>query len=263
MSEKWLVVRQAALDGVGVNRGSVIEVNDGMVLINGTEYKGTIKYDHMKMANRRYESNPISVPYDKELAEKIAGDIQAASAAKKIVRATEKMKVIHCDEDLMEPVDCKDTQIGKNKQAAVDRARVGKKAEGHKLEIIRGDESVEERIAELNKKNDIASLAERARLKETNKAKMPIVHDDSLGMAVGEKTVSRNAGQQFGPKEGAARVASAESSKRKPGPKPGSKRTEGAAKPGPKPKATPAADKDAEIAALKARLAALESGKGE
>jgi hypothetical protein len=103
------------------------------------------------------------------------------------------MKIVKSDEDLTEPIDIKDTQISKRNQEIKEAQR--KKVKSDKLEIVRGDETVEERIARLKDKTDISSMAERTRLMASGPAKMPIVKDDSLGASVGKHNIPLNAGQ--------------------------------------------------------------------
>jgi hypothetical protein len=109
------------------------------------------------------------------------------------------MKVIKSDEDLVEPIDITDTQISKRNNEAKEAARQKHKSE--KMEIIKGDETVEERLAALKDKTDINSIAERVRLKGQLPPKMPVVHDDSLGTGVSQRTTTLNAGQPLPSRE--------------------------------------------------------------
>lgn len=116
------------------------------------------------------------------------------------IKSEDKLQVIKSDADLNEEIDISSTKVSKVNQAARDANRDRVKRDG--MEIIRGDETVEERIASLKGKTDIGSIAERARLKASGAVKMPVVKDDSLGAGfTGKNAVSMNAGQNLPSRE--------------------------------------------------------------
>ena len=130
----------------------------------------------------------------------------------KQLRPDQQMQVIKSDQDLSEEIDIRATQVSKVAAAAKEEAR--NHVKNHGMEIIRGDESVEDRIASLRGKNDLGSIAERARLKASGATRMQIVKDDSLGAGFGGKNaISMNAGQHLPSREEAdARKGDAEAS---------------------------------------------------
>lgn len=173
--------------------GAVIEVDSvkGKLVIDGRRFDDVRDLDILK---RQAVKNPLKswiVPFSEEALEDIRSGITAPRTAKK-TKPGENMEVVKSDEDSHDDIDISGTQVSKRKAEAKDFHK--KDVKSNKMEIIRGDETVEERIASLKGKNDAASIGERARLKAQG-VKMPVVQDDSLGMGVSPKTMAMNAGQ--------------------------------------------------------------------
>lgn len=261
--------------GVGtISIGVIIERTPDGIDIDGRLIAETAWFDKLIAMSERKPHAPVLVPYSAGIAEKLRNRPLPESVAKRKKPVKNSMKVVKSDEDLTEPIDIRSTQVGKNKQSEKEASREAKKSKD--LPIIRGDESVEERLEALKGKTDIASIEERANLKA--KLKMPIVYDDSLGASVPAGTVALNAGKlknkptseyRGTPKTGAAvaskgaKTASSKSSSdsgtskssvkkaspkgSKPGPKPGSKRR----------------SLDERIAEARRKLEKLEAEKGE
>ena len=129
------------------------------------------------------------------------------------------------------------------------------------MPIIRGDETVEERLAALKDKTDINSMAERVRLKQAG-TKMPIVQDDSLGTGVSRTATPLNAGQTLPTRE----VVEAKSEEAKA--MADARKKEAETKRKQEPEAVVGiemgendsdASKEDEIATLKAKIASLEA----
>ena len=177
--------------------GAIIEHDEtnNRLIIDGRIFNDTRDLEILKRQAEKNPLNPWIVPYTKTSAAKAKseGEIpQVVSEKKKPVRM---LQVIKSDSDLTEEIDVRDTQISKKTAARKEEERNRVKAT--KLEIVQGDQSVEDRIAELKGKTDASAIAERARLKAMKPAAMPIVQDDSLGTSVGRAEISMNAGQSL------------------------------------------------------------------
>lgn len=199
MSEKYILTVKAGLHFGHIKEtfsaGVVIEQDTAAktLTIDGRKFEDMRDMDILKRQAIKFPDRPWIVPFsEKKLQEVQSGKTTRAEAPKK-PRPGEHMKVVSSDEDLNESIDIRDTQVSKRNNEAKEAAR--KKIKSDKLEIVQGDESVEDRIAKLKDKNDISSKAERARLMASTPAKMPIVKDDSLGASVGKRDIPLNAGQ--------------------------------------------------------------------
>jgi len=119
----------------------------------------------------------------------------------------ENMPVVRSDQDSMQPIDVRHTQVSKRKQEAVEKARtaVRDRDVNREMSVIRGDESVEDRIARLEseararkaagKPTDLSLQSQIVALKSKHASAAPIVRDDSLGSAGGSAASALNAGQ--------------------------------------------------------------------
>lgn len=208
ISEKWiLTVKELHLGHCKetFRAGAVIELDEdnGRLHIDGRKFDDTRDLDVLKRQARNNPDNPWVIPYSKEAREEILNLInppRAVAPVKQPPKPGQHMQVIQSDEDLNEPIDIRDTQLSKVHAAEKQAVRDGIKANG--MQVIRGDESVEERLASLRGKNDIGSIAERARLKASGSVKMAVVRDDSLGAGfTGKSAVSMNAGQHLPSRE--------------------------------------------------------------
>ena len=199
MSEKFILTTTLHLGFVKdtFRAGAVIEHDEerGILTIDGRKFNDTRDLDIL----RRHD---WIVPYDEELLEEIRG-MKPEPVVQKKPRPGENMKVVQSDEDLMgDPIDIRDTQVSKRNQEAKEASREAarNRDKNQKMEIIKGDESVEERLASLKDKTDINSMSERVRLKR-QRVNMTIVKDDSLGAGLGRSEIPLNAGQQLPSRE--------------------------------------------------------------
>lgn len=179
--------------------GAIIEFEaaSGRLSIDGRRFNDTRDLDVLKRQAVKYPKNPWIIPYSQETYDEVMATIRPpAVSEKRVLQQDQKLTVIQSDEDLSEAIDISETKVSKINAAAKEAARNKIKTDG--MEIIRGDESVEDRIASLKGKTDMGSIAERARLKATGSVKMPIVKDDSLGAGfTGKSSQSLNAGQHL------------------------------------------------------------------
>ena len=207
-NEKWiLTVKELHLGHCKetFRAGAVIELDEpnGRLIIDGRRFNDTRDLDVLKRQAERYPDNPWVVPYSKEMRDEVYATFSPkdkVNPARKILGKDQKLQVIQSDEDLNEEIDISSTKISKVNNAAKEAAR--NRVKSNDMEVIRGDESVEDRIASLHGKTDMGSIAERARLKATGSARMKIVKDDSLGAGFGSKnSPSMNAGQHLPSRE--------------------------------------------------------------
>lgn len=286
MSEKFVLVRKELHLGFikeTFRAGAVLEHDEEkhILVVDGRKFSDVRDLEVLKRQAAKNPDDSWIVPWSED-AVKEAKESYPAPEPKRKLKPGEGMKVVRSDEDLMDTdIDIRDTQVSKKNAAAKVAAK--EKVRTHGMEIIRGDETVEERIASLKGKNDITSMSERVRLKATGSAKMAVVKDDSLGsVAGGSRAPAMNAGQPLPRREEieakmpAAKAAAAARKKevearRAEMPKEGSEEGKGGvglleaeSTPTGAPGGVPGASKgtadakDAEIADLKARLAALE-----
>lgn len=169
-NQKWLLNRGMHLGFVKETfaAGTVIEKIDNKLVIDGKPYETTKDLDILIRHN-------WAEPYSDARKEQLTAQLAVKKVIPKIrpeeeeiVKKTRNMEVIESDQDLNEDIDISHTK--KQPKPKPDK--------NAPLEVIRGDESPEERIARLT----------------TQVPKMPIVADDSLGELVGESSPSLNAG---------------------------------------------------------------------
>lgn len=206
-NEKWiLTVKELHLGHCKetFRAGAVIELDEanGRLIIDGRRFNDTRDLDVLKRQSENNPDNPWVIPYSKEARLEIIQSVRPPVVPQKkaALQSGQTMQVIKSDQDLNEEIDISATQVSKVNAAAKQAARDKVKTNG--MEIIRGDETVEERLAALRGKNDITSIAERARLKASGSTKMAVVRDDSLGAGfTGKNAVSLNAGQHLPSRE--------------------------------------------------------------
>lgn len=203
MSEKFiLTVKEMHLGFVkeSFRAGAVIELDETnkRVIIDGRKFEDTRDVDVLKRQAAKDPAHAWIIPYSEEALEAIRGAKSTRVEAPRKSRPGEGMQIVKSDEDLTESIDIRNTQVSKRNNEAKEAAR--NKPKSDKMEVIRGDETVEERLARLKDKTDINSIAERVRLKQ-NPPKMAIVHDDSLGMGVSTRASALNAGQSLPSRE--------------------------------------------------------------
>ena len=199
MNEKFILTRTLHLGFVKdtFSAGAVIEHDEdrGVLIINGRKFQDTRDLDIL-------QRHGWIVPYDKEVLDEFRA-AEPEPVVQKKPRPGEGMEIVKSDEDMMpDPIDIRDTQVSRRNQEAKEASRdaARNREKDRKMEIIKGDETVEERLASLKDKTDINSLSERVRLKR-QRANMSVVHDDSLGMGVGKSEIPLNAGQQLPSRE--------------------------------------------------------------
>jgi len=200
--EKWVLNRKELHLGFikeTFRAGAVIEVDEARrcMVVDGRRFPDMRDLEVLRRQAANNPEDPWILPYSEEAVEFAKASVPQTAQPRRQLRPDQKLQVVKSDEDLMEKdIDISDTQVSRKSREAKEAARAAHKAgKGEKLEVIRGDESVEERIASLKGKNDIASMAERVRLKASGSARMPVTKDDSLGSAGGSKAMALNAGQ--------------------------------------------------------------------
>ena len=205
-NEKWiLTVKEMHLGHCKetFRAGAVIELDEvnGRLIIDGRRFNDTRDLDILKRRTQTNPDNPWILPYSKEVRDEVVAAIAPkVISQKKQLNPDQQLKIIQSDEDLNDPIDIRDTQVSKATALAKEAART--RIRNGSLEIIRGDETVADRLASLKGKNDIASIAERVRLSSSGSARMAVVKDDSLGAGFGSKSnVSMNAGQRLPSRE--------------------------------------------------------------
>jgi len=262
--------------------GAIIEfdTDNNRLVIDGRKFEDTRDLDILKRQAQKFPNDPWILPYTEEtLAEVLELRGEKALPESKKDRKIGDMEVIQSDEDLQDSIDIRDTQVSKRnnekKEAARDAAK-NRDRDG-KMEVIRGDEGVNERLERLKGKTDLSSIAERARLKE--RQKIAVVADDgSCGVTGGSRGAALNAGQSLTSREDVeskteiveaekeARRREIESNRKSSGtevPDEAPKAPEATPE---VPKAAPEAapetevDIDAQIAALQAKKAAMSDG---
>lgn len=198
MSDKFILTRTLHLGFVKdtFRAGAVIEHDEerGVLTIDGRRFNDTRDLDIL-------QRHDWIVPYDEEILEELRNTKDRPVVHKK-PRPGENMAIVRSDEDLMsDPIDIRDTQVSKRNQEAKEASRnaARNRDKDRKMEVIKGDETVEERLASLKDKTDINSISERVRLKR-QRTSMDVVRDDSLGNSTGG-SVSLNAGQSLPSRE--------------------------------------------------------------
>lgn len=205
-NEKWILAIKELHFGhckETFRAGAVIELDEsnGRLIIDGRRFNDTRDLDVLKRHTQNFPNDPWVIPYSQEARAEVVDAIRPKTVSQqKTLKPDQKMQVIKSDQDLNEEIDISSTKISKINNAAKEAARTKVKTNG--MEIIRGDESVEDRLASLKGKTDMGSIAERARLKATGSVKMTVVKDDNLGAGfVGKSHMSMNAGQHLPTRE--------------------------------------------------------------
>jgi len=190
--------------------GTVIEYDEDKhtLVIDGRTFQDTRDFDVLQRQAEKHPSCAWIIPFAEEALAIIKNSIPRPEVIEKKPSPVKAMKVIKSDADLMsDEIDIRDTKVSKKNVAMKKAAR--QKAQTEPMEIVRGDESVEERIASLGGKNDIKSMSERVRLKATGSVKMPVVKNDGLGHITGSNVTSLNAGQLLRPRRGDTKAPAA------------------------------------------------------
>jgi uncharacterized protein YdaT len=171
--EKWVMTKGMHLGFIkeSLSAGTVIEHNheDRSMKADGRKFDSDKDLDILK-------NHGWVVPYSDEVVQEIIEQGGASAVVKQPApedKKVEPMKVIQSDADLMgDDIDISHT-VTANRKAAEEG--------GDKLEVIKGDESPEDRVKRL----------------ESTVPKMKVVQDDSLGYSDG-KAMALNAGKSIG-----------------------------------------------------------------
>jgi hypothetical protein len=182
-------------------KGAIINFNPTTqkLTIDGRHFDDFRDLDILKRQAQKKPHDPWIVLFsDEALQELRGGAAETAPAVPKRPANSDGLEVVQSDEDTHETIDISDTKVSARNQEKRDAQRQKVADEG--MEVIQGDETVEERIARLReaKDTDISARAERVRLMSERKADMPVVHDDSLGSMGGSKSAALNAGSPVG-----------------------------------------------------------------
>lgn len=188
-------------------RGAIIELDPsrGIIIVDGRKFNDTRDLEILQRQALKNPGNPWIMPFSPELYEEIKGRPAPGQEGRAPIPAAKqhlRMPVVQDDSSDHPVIDIRDTQISKrhNEEKEAARTAAREREVGRKMEVIRGDEGVEERIARLKSKTDMGSIAERVALKR-QRADMPVVHDDSLGAGVGRGQIAMNAGQHLPSRE--------------------------------------------------------------
>ncbi len=201
--EKYILTRSMHLGHLKdtFGKGAVITFDDEKRLLNidGRRFDDVRDMDILKRQAEKRPDDPWIIPYTPEDLAEIRGvPAKTAPAVQRRASNGAGMKIVQDDSSEIEPIDIRSTQVGKRnaEKKAADRQRV----KTQDLEIIQGDETVEDRIARLKgaKSTDMSARAERIRLMRERPAQVPIVRDDSLGAGVSGKHMPLNAGMPVG-----------------------------------------------------------------
>jgi hypothetical protein len=203
MVEKFILTRSMHLGHLKdtFGRGAVIMYDEDKRTLNidGRKFDDIRDIEILKRQAAKRPDAPWIIPFTTDdLADMRGGKEEAAPVVAKRDKPGVGMQVVRSDEDETASIDIRNTQVGKRNAERKDASRQRVRDEG--MEIIQGDESVEDRIARLKgaKNTDMGARAERVRLMRDRAAKIPIIQDDSLGAGVGSKGSSLNAGIPVG-----------------------------------------------------------------
>ena len=215
-TKKWILsgVKEIHLGYIkeSFRRGAIIELDTehGLLIISGRKFPETRDLAVLQNRTLMHPEAPWITPYTEESNQQIKDEISGlkASTPARKPRPGENMEIVQDDYDDHPLIDIRDTQVSKQTKIAKQNARLAShnREIGRKMEVIRGDETADERIERLDRleelrgKGDMRSLSERVALKDRRVA-MPIIHDDSLGIGVGRSEIPMNAGQHITTRE--------------------------------------------------------------
>jgi hypothetical protein len=154
---------------------------------------------------------PWLVPYSEEELSRLTGEPveqQLPTGMKRV-----ELEIVQDDSSSHEMIDVSHTKVSEVNRQKREAAQERTKTED--LEVVKGDESPEERLSRLKTadETDISARAERVRIMQEKKAEMPIVQDDSLGV-VGSNSTAMNVGSKISGKR-ASEEAEARAAARK------------------------------------------------
>jgi len=181
-------------------RGAVIQFNpeNRRVVIDGRRFDDYRDVEILKRQAMKNPDKPWIIQYSDEALVEMMGGASVPESIPTRAPNSEGLPIVQSDEDSHETIDISHTKV-----SAINNAK--KEAERQRkhtgpLPVVKGDESVEERLGELKqaKDTDLSARAERVRLMGTHKAKMEVVRDDSLGSVGGSASSALNAGTPVG-----------------------------------------------------------------
>ena len=185
MKERWILTQAMHLGFLkeSFGKGTVLEFDPEtkQLTVDGRRFDDYRDMDVLRNFSVKHPDRPLVVEYsDEALSEIRNSDDERPRMTGKDDR--KRLEVVQSDRDLHEDIDVSDTKVSVRnaERKAARKQRV--KDEG--LEVIRGDETAEERNARLKEADDVdaASRAERVRLLQERKVGKPkVVRDDSLG----------------------------------------------------------------------------------
>ena len=183
-------------------KGSVIQFDPSSrkLLVGGRHFDDYRDIEILKRQSRQHPDQPWIVEYSDESLDQIAEgrDVDGSPAFPKRDSNSDGIMVVISDEDSHPTIDISHTKISSIAQREKEAERNRSKTQ--ELPVIKGEESVEERLASLKSADntDIGARAERVKLMAERKAVMPIVRDDSLGAGVSSGEIPLNAGTIVG-----------------------------------------------------------------
>ena len=203
MKESYILTRSMHFGFLkeSFGRGAVITFDPATrkVTIDGRQFEDYRDVEILKRQAIKKPHSPWVVPYSDEVLQDIRGESgESAPVVEPRPGNGDGMKIIQSDEDSHQTIDIRHTKVAANN--AADRDAQKQRVKDNGMEIIQGDESVEDRIARLKtaKDTDLSARAERVRLMR-EPAKMPIVADDGTLGSQGESSgSSMNAGMPVG-----------------------------------------------------------------
>lgn len=173
MKEKWVLARSTHLGAIGqsVSSGAVLEYDDenpNKLIVEGREYDSAKDLVGLKMLNQRNPQSPFMVPW----TEDAEADARADAVPLQLPgppHERHSMPIVQSDEDSIQTIDISGTR----------NRKIGQAREEEGMQVIRGDEDVDSRLARLEQ--------------EEGHGQMEVVRDDQLGNDLGNP--SRNTGQ--------------------------------------------------------------------
>lgn len=158
-NSKWVLTRTLHLGKIGESfiKGSVIEYNESedTMTINGRLFDETSDFKLLLSQRNKNPENPWILPWTEDIENTIKEESNPNKSKKD--PKNHYMPIIEDDSTVHEFIDIRSTKTASNERP--------KKDPNAKMEVIRGEVTIEERLAELKDRTDIASIEERTSLK--------------------------------------------------------------------------------------------------
>lgn len=214
-TETYLVTRKELHLGFvkeTFGRGAVIvhDIANKRMIVDGRPFEDARDIELLKRQAVKFPNKPYIVPYSPEKEAELKGLQVAAPTPQPKPRPGENMPVVQSDEDMHTDINIEHTKVAAQKQAERDAANQPRDPNAP-MEIIRGDETVEDRIARLERERadrramgkgtDLAAEKQLVELKAKHAQGTEVVHDDSYGMSIGKNEIPLNAGQHLPSRE--------------------------------------------------------------